>query len=166
MAIKYPSSVLKDIRIVIFDFDGVFTDNTVYVFEDGREAVRCNRADGLGLKRLKDIGLDAMILSTETNPVVLARAEKLGIKCVQGVSNKYEKLNQIIKDKGIELLQVAYVGNDINDSECLRAVGLPIVVADAFDEVKKLGAYVTKANGGDGAVREVCDWICSEFKNQ
>lgn len=166
MAIKSPSSVLKDIRIIIFDFDGVFTDNTVYVFEDGREAVRCNRADGLGLKRLKDIGLDAMILSTETNPVVLARAEKLKTKCVQGVSNKYEKLNQIINDKGIELSQVAYVGNDINDSECLRAVGLPIVVADAFDEVKKLGAYVTKANGGDGAVREVCDWICSELKNQ
>ncbi|HEB71087.1 MAG TPA: 3-deoxy-D-manno-octulosonate 8-phosphate phosphatase [Nitrospirae bacterium] len=153
----------KDINLLVFDFDGVFTDNSVYVFEDGRETVRCCRADGLGISKLVKRGLDMIILSTEINSVVQSRAKKLKLECINGLSDKYEALLRLSEDKGINLLNIAYVGNDINDLECLKAVGLPIVVADAMDDVKNLGARVTKAKGGYGAVREVCDWFDDEL---
>jgi YrbI family 3-deoxy-D-manno-octulosonate 8-phosphate phosphatase len=145
------------VRLVVFDFDGVFTDNTVYVFEDGREAVRCWRSDGLGLAKLARLGVEAMILSTETNPVVAARADKLGLPCIHGVADKATALEGLLADKGVAAEEAAYVGNDINDAGCLRRVGLPITVADAHPDVAGLAAYRTAAAGGRGAVREVCD---------
>lgn len=149
----------KDIKLIVFDFDGVFTDNTVFVFEDGREAVRCDRSDGLGLLKLRKQGIDMMILSTEANAVVSSRAMKLDLYCIQNVPDKLGELTSIVAGKGIELSQVAYVGNDINDADCLKAVGLPITTNDAHPDVKNLGAYVTKKKGGKGAVRELCDWF-------
>lgn len=152
-------SVCRGIRLAVFDFDGVFTDNRVTVLEDGREAVMCNRSDGLGLQRLRDAHVPAMILSTETNPVVKARARKLRVPCIHGVKDKLAALRAEVRRRRIPLSAVAYLGNDINDSDCLRAVGLPVVVADAWPEVKSLAKWVLKRCGGKGAVREFCDAV-------
>lgn len=152
-------SAIRDIRMLVFDFDGVFTDNGVWVFEDGREAVRCSRSDGLGLAKLKRKGIPMLILSTEKNPVVSARAKKLGLPCRQGCDDKAKAIAEIASEQGVSLRQVAFVGNDINDLECLRLVGLPIVVADAYPEVAGIARWRTQRTGGHGAVREICDTI-------
>jgi 3-deoxy-D-manno-octulosonate 8-phosphate phosphatase (KDO 8-P phosphatase) len=159
-----PAALVERLRLVVFDFDGVFTDNLVYVFEDGREAVRCTRLDGLGLKRLREAGIASLVLSTETNPVVVKRCAKLGIECIAGCEDKPLRLRSLLAERGIDAAQVAYVGNDINDAGCLEAVGLPIVVADAAPEVVGLAKYRTRTPGGHGAVREVCDLIWSHFR--
>jgi 3-deoxy-D-manno-octulosonate 8-phosphate phosphatase (KDO 8-P phosphatase) len=151
------SDLIRTIRLVAFDFDGVFTDNAVYVFQDGSEAVRCFRGDGLGLEKLRALGVDVAIISTETNPVVSARARKLGIPCVQGCKDKCAALGDMAREKGISLAEVAFVGNDINDLPCLAAVGLPVIVQDAHPDVIPYGRYRTTSPGGRGAVRELCD---------
>jgi 3-deoxy-D-manno-octulosonate 8-phosphate phosphatase (KDO 8-P phosphatase) len=155
--INYTRKIIRKIRLVAFDFDGVFTDNMVYVFEDGSEAVRCSRGDGIGLQKLKRLGIEAVIISTESNPVVSARARKLKIRCMQDCSDKRKALEDIAKEKGVSLSEVAFVGNDINDLECLTKVGLPIVVNDAHQDVISIARYQTRNPGGYGAVREVCD---------
>lgn len=148
---------IREIRFVVFDFDGVFTDNMVYVFEDGREAVRCFRGDGLGLQRLERLGITTLIVSTETNPVVSARCRKLGVQCIQGCKDKRAVLETHVQEIGLSLAQTAFVGNDINDLPCLQSVQLPIVVQDAHPDVIPYALYQTKARGGHGAVREICD---------
>jgi 3-deoxy-D-manno-octulosonate 8-phosphate phosphatase (KDO 8-P phosphatase) len=148
---------IRAIRLVAFDFDGVFTDNMVYVFEDGSEAVRCWRGDGIGLRKLERAGIEAVIISSEPNPVVLARSRKLGIRCVHGCEDKLAALENVVREMDLSLAQVAFVGNDINDLPCLICVGLPIVVQDAHPEVISHARYQTRARGGYGAVREICD---------
>ena len=148
---------IGQIRLVAFDFDGVFTDNMVYVFEDGTEAVKCSRGDGIGLQKLKRLGIETVIISTESNPVVSARARKLKIRCVQNCADKLKTLNDMAQEAGISLAEAAFVGNDINDLACLKHVALPIVVQDAHRDVIPLGLYQTRNPGGHGAVREVCD---------
>ena len=149
--------IIRRIRLVAFDFDGVFTNNMVYVFEDGREAVRCFRSDGIGLHKLKNLGIETVIISTEANPVVAARARKLKIRCIQDCQDKRAVLEDIARDQGIGLGEVAFVGNDVNDLPCLECVALPIVVQDAHQDVLSTARYQTKNLGGHGAVREVCD---------
>jgi len=150
---------LKGIRLVVFDFDGVFTDNAIWVREDGIELVRCSREDGMGVSLVRNsgLGVELMVLSTEENPVVAARCRKLQIRAFQGIKDKASKLEEIAKEMSVDLREIAYVGNDINDRECLLKVGLPIVVADAHPSVATLGRLRTQRNGGHGAVREVCD---------
>ena len=149
---------LRQVALVVFDFDGVFTDNRVLVDQDGKEAVFCSRADGLGLQALRRLGVGSLVLSTETNPVVSARAAKLGIECVQGLGDtKWATLRQILSDRGLAVDRVAYVGNDINDLDCLRHVPVSICVADAYPAALDVARYVTQRSGGLGAVREVCD---------
>lgn len=150
---------LRNIRLVVFDFDGVFTDSAVWVREDGVELVRCSREDGMGISLLRNsgLGVELMVLSTEENPVVAARCRKLRLRAVQGIKDKASKLEEIASEMSIALEQIAYVGNDINDRECLLKVGLPIVVADAHPSVATLGRLRTQRNGGHGAVREVCE---------
>jgi YrbI family 3-deoxy-D-manno-octulosonate 8-phosphate phosphatase len=149
--------IIRKIRLVAFDFDGVFTDNMVYVFEDGTEAVRCSRGDGMGLQRLKRLGIETMIISTETNRVVSARARKLNMRCVQKCDDKRAELEKTIQEMNISLSEAAFVGNDVNDAACLECVGLPIVVQDAHPDVIHLARYRTQQRGGHGAVREICD---------
>jgi len=149
--------VIRRIRLVAFDFDGVFTDNMVYVFEDGSEAVRCSRSDGMGLQNLERAGISTVIISTEPNPVVSARARKLKIRCIQNCSDKRATLQEITRELKIRIDETAFVGNDINDLACLECVGLPIVVQDAHPDVLAVARYQTKRPGGQGAVREVCD---------
>jgi YrbI family 3-deoxy-D-manno-octulosonate 8-phosphate phosphatase len=155
--INHTRKVIRKIRLVAFDFDGVFTDNMVYVFQDGTEAVKCSRGDGIGLQKLARLGIETVIISTESNPVVSARARKLKIRCVQDCTNKRKALEDIAREAGISLAEIAFVGNDINDQSCLECVALPIVVGDAHRDVISLGLYQTKKPGGYGAVREVCD---------
>ena len=150
-------ALLSKIRLVAFDFDGVFTDNMVYVLEDGTEAVRCFRSDGLGLQKLEKLGIAAVIISTEANPVVSARARKLKIRCIQNCQDKRAVLEDLAREMGITLDEVAFVGNDINDLACLECVALPIVVQDAHRDVVPAALYQTKCPGGHGAVREICD---------
>jgi YrbI family 3-deoxy-D-manno-octulosonate 8-phosphate phosphatase len=148
---------IANTRMVAFDFDGVFTNNMVYVFENGLEAVRCSRSDGIGLQKLKKMGIETVIISTEANPVVSARAQKLKIRCFQNCENKRKTLEDLAQTQGLSLSQIAFVGNDVNDRSCLTCVGLPIVVQDAHPDVLSLAAYRTRARGGHGAVREICD---------
>ena len=148
---------IRKIRLIAFDFDGVFTDNTVYVFEDGREAVLCNRSDGIGLKKLKSMGIESIVLSTEINPVVSVRCRKLGIACLQNTHDKFTALKRIMIKHNLTLEETAFVGNDVNDLECLASVGFPVAVNDAHKAILKYARYITKLPGGHGAVREVCD---------
>lgn len=150
---------VRGVRLAVFDFDGVFTDNRVYVGEDGKESVSCSRADGFGLARLKELGVETLVLSTETNRVVAARSAKLGVRCIHGCADKLAALVQHTRELGVAMSEVAYVGNDINDLACLRAVGVPIAVSDAVPAVLSAVAHRTHAAGGQGAVREVCDWM-------
>jgi YrbI family 3-deoxy-D-manno-octulosonate 8-phosphate phosphatase len=152
-------SLFRAVKLVVFDFDGVFTDNTVYVSQDGVETVRCWRSDGLGLAKLKQAGIATVVVSTETNPVVAARSKKLAMRCIQGCDDKLAAVRALADEHGVTLDDVAFVGNDINDLGCLQAVGLPIVVQDAHPDVVGAAAYRTTAPGGRGAVREVCDAV-------
>jgi 3-deoxy-D-manno-octulosonate 8-phosphate phosphatase (KDO 8-P phosphatase) len=150
---------LQVVLFVAFDFDGVFTNNLVYVSQDGLETVRCHRSDGLGLQRLAEVDVDCMILSTEVNHVVGVRAAKMKIACRQGLDDKLMALDEERLRRGLAWEQVAYLGNDINDADCLKAVGLPVVVADAYDEVRPLARLILQRKGGEGAVRELCDLV-------
>lgn len=156
---------LKKLKLVAFDFDGVFTDNAVYVFQDGTEAVRCSRGDGMGLGMLAEIGIHTIIISKETNPVVTARAGKLKMRCIQNCDDKRTALENVAKELGLAMDEIAFVGNDVNDIPCLEIVGLPIVVADSHKDVLSYGAYRTTAAGGNGAVREVCDMIVAVHRS-
>lgn len=151
--------LFASVQLVAFDFDGVFTDNAVYITQDGVESVRCWRSDGLGLSRLRMIGVSAFIISTEANPVVAARANKLKLPCKQGVEDKAETILETCRELGIAPERTMFVGNDINDIPAFRAIGIPVAVADAYPEVDPYVLYRTVKPGGYGAVREVCDLV-------
>lgn len=155
----YLKDKFKKVKLLIFDFDGVFTDNTVYTFEDGREAVRTSRSEGFGIKKMRNHAIDMLVLSTEPNNVVVVRCQKLGLPCIHGCPDKLAVLEEITREKGLSFDEVAYVGNDINDISCLEKVGLPIVVHDAHPDVIPYALYRTIRSGGNGAVREICDLI-------
>jgi 3-deoxy-D-manno-octulosonate 8-phosphate phosphatase (KDO 8-P phosphatase) len=159
------SQLALQIRLLVFDFDGVFTTNAVYVFEDGRELVRCSRFDGIGLQRLARTGIATLVLSTEVNPVVGVRCHKLGITCVQACEDKVSEMGRLLEARGLAWCDVGFVGNDVNDLGCLKRVALPIVVADAHPDVCAAALYQTRRAGGMGAVREVCDLI-SDYRER
>jgi YrbI family 3-deoxy-D-manno-octulosonate 8-phosphate phosphatase len=158
-AIRPAGMDLAAIRLLVLDFDGVMTDNRVLVAQDGTEAVWCHRGDGWGLARLMERGVTIVVISTEANRVVEARCRKLGLDFVQACDDKLSELKRLVDRLGLGPEQVAYVGNDVNDLECLSWVGTPIVVADAMPEVRVVARLVTSRPGGDGAVREVADWL-------
>lgn len=150
---------IKDIDLIVYDFDGVMTDNKVLVFEDGREAVLCNRADGLAIKNIKEMGLPQMIMSTESNPVVKRRAQKLGLPIVSGCEDKKKALISCCKKYNYDMRKVVYIGNDINDLDAMRSVGYPIAPEDASDKVKDAAKAILKKRGGEGVVREFLEKI-------
>jgi N-acylneuraminate cytidylyltransferase len=156
---KVDSIHLEKILLLVIDFDGVMTDNRVLVDQDGKEAVLCHRGDGWGIARLKESGVEVIVLSTETNPVVAARCHKLGIDYVQGLDNKIAALKSIAEEHSLQPEQIAYMGNDVNDLDCMHWVGVPIAVADALLEVKAVSRLITTRPGGRGAVRELANWI-------
>ena len=146
-------------ELVIFDFDGVFTDNRVQVAQDGTESVTCSRADSLGISWLKRDDVPTLVLSTETNPVVSVRCAKLGVECMHGITDKLQVLKKLTSERGIDTSQVIYLGNDDNDVECLRLVGCAVVVSDASARAKAAADLVLTTRGGHGAVRELCEMI-------
>jgi 3-deoxy-D-manno-octulosonate 8-phosphate phosphatase (KDO 8-P phosphatase) len=151
--------LLERVRFAVFDFDGVFTDNRVWVNERGEESLAFSRSDGLGLRRLDEVGVQYLIVSLEVNPVVGARARKLGSECIQGADDKLSVLREETERRGVALEQTAYLGNDVNDAECLRAVGVPVVPSDAWPEVRPLARWVLERGGGHGCIREFCDAV-------
>ncbi len=152
-----PAPDLSQIRLLVLDFDGVLTDNRVLVDEEGKEAVWVSRSDGWGIARLKEAGIEVVVLSTETNPVVAARCRKLGIIAIQGTGDKRAALEALAAQRGLSAAEIAYVGNDLNDLACLRWAGIPIAVADAVPEVRAVARWVTTRPGGAGAIREIAD---------
>jgi len=159
-------SLLKKIKLVVFDFDGVFTDNCVWTTQDGIELVRCWRSDGLGISRLTKIGIQTFIISTETNPVVSKRAEKLNIEYLQSVEDKAKAIEALCTNLKIDRECTMFVGNDINDIGAFNFVAIPVAVADAYPEILDHVVFKTSRPGGFGAVREICDLIYLANTNQ
>lgn len=144
----------RQVDLIVYDFDGVMTDNKVLVFEDGREAVFCNRSDGLAIQKIKKMGIPQVILSTEKNKVVEARAKKLNIEVIQGVNDKKSALTAYCKKKKYDMKKVVYIGNDINDLEVMKSVGYPLAPLDADEKIKGVARVVIKKKGAEGVVRE------------
>ncbi len=154
-----PPLSLRDIDVIVFDFDGVLTDNRVLVFEDGREAVSCNRSDGLACDILRAAGVPLFILSKERNPVVSARGRKLDIPVVQSVDDKAAALSELCAARGFDPARTIFVGNDTNDLPAMAVAGYPIAVADAHPNVLAAAWRILETRGGDGAAREILDRI-------
>ncbi|MGI9457204.1 MAG: KdsC family phosphatase [Aeoliella sp.] len=148
------------IDAVVFDFDGVFTDNRVLVTEEGKEAAFCNRGDGMGIGRLKKTGMPLLVLSKEPVPIVVHRCKKLGLECLHGVDDKLPLLTDWLTNRGGKLENTVYIGNDVNDLECLTACGCGVVPADAHPDVLSAAQLILTKPGGHGAVRELCDLVC------
>ncbi|WBO64245.1 N-acylneuraminate cytidylyltransferase [Streptomyces camelliae] len=148
-----------DIDAVVLDFDGTQTDDRVLIDSEGREFVSVHRGDGLGIAALRKSGLKMLILSTEQNPVVAARARKLKLPVLHGIDRKDLALKQWCEEQGIAPERVLYVGNDVNDLPCFALVGWPVAVASAHDVVRGAARAVTTLPGGDGAIREIASWI-------
>ena len=155
---------MNSIILIVYDFDGVMTDNKVYVDQNGNEMVQVSRADGLGVEGIRKLGLQQIILSTETNPVVAARAKKLDLFCIQGVNNKVQALVDYCENLQIELSNVAYVGNDINDLEVMKIVGTTLCPADAHVYIKEISKYILESKGGEGVSREIFDQLTQTQK--
>lgn len=154
------SELLSGIKALAFDFDGVFTDNRVYVMQNGEEAVACDRSDGMGISMLRKVGIPMVIISTEKNPVVAARGAKLNLEVMQGIDDKLPRLSEWASKNGLTLGEVAFIGNDINDVECLRGSGVGVVVADAYAVAVEASDLQLSRDGGRGAVREIADlWL-------
>ncbi|MEO8355854.1 MAG: acylneuraminate cytidylyltransferase [Chloroflexota bacterium] len=160
------SSVVKrpmpeKIDLIICDFDGVLTDNRVWVDQDGKESVAAFRSDSLRVKELRAIGIEVMILSSEPNPVVRARAKKMGVESIHGIgiNDKGRVMRDVLEQKKVKAGNVIYIGNDINDLPCFEVAGWSVAVADAFPEVLRAADHVLARPGGHGALRELCDLL-------
>jgi N-acylneuraminate cytidylyltransferase len=165
MARTPKKGLLKNIQAVVTDFDGVHTNDLVYVDENGIESVRCSRSDGMGIMALKEAGLKLLILSKERNPVVSQRGKKLNVEVIQGCDNKLETLKKWLSFHNISSDQCIYVGNDINDLECLQYVGISVSPADAHESVSHAVSWKLSRMGGHGAIREMSD-VLIEVKNR
>ncbi len=163
---KHHRDMPEQIDLLVLDFDGVVTDNRVWVDENGREMVAAYRSDSLIINDLKQNGIQVVILSSEVNPVVAARAKKMGVEAVHGVKihEKGDVLKEWLAERKIDPSHVVYVGNDNNDLPCFSLVGWSVAVADAQPDVIRAADYVLTKPGGYGAVRELCDLILSRRK--
>jgi len=148
-----------EIQLLVLDFDGVVTDNHVYVDDEGKEMVMAYRSDSIGVQALQKAGIQVIVLSSEVNPVVTARCRKMGISALQGVMDKPVILQEFLQQQKIKNEQVVYLGNDINDTPCFPLVGCAVVVGDAEPEALRQADRVLTRKGGFGAVRELCDII-------
>jgi YrbI family 3-deoxy-D-manno-octulosonate 8-phosphate phosphatase len=147
------------IRALVMDFDGVHTDDRVTVGVEGDEYVACSRSDGMGVEMLRKRGLHLLILSKEVSSVVAARGRKLKVEVRHGIEDKLPEMKQWLAEKGVPLAEACYIGNDVNDADCLRAAGLAVVPADAHPDVVALAHIVTTRRGGRGALRELAELL-------
>jgi len=167
------SSVVKrpmpgKIDLILCDFDGVITDNRVWVDQDGRETVAAYRSDSIRMKDMRAIGIDVMILSSEPNRVVEARARKMGIEAIHGIGidDKGRVMREVLAQKNIKAENVIYVGNDLNDLPCFEVAGWSVAVADAYPEVILAADHVLSRPGGHGALRELCDLVLKQINSE
>ena len=156
---RRPRPMPQRVDLLVLDFDGVFTDNRVWVDETGREAVLAHRGDGMGLEMLRKAGIRAVVLSKETNPVVAARCRKLNLPVWQGVEDKATLLRRLLEEWQVDPRFTVYLGNDVNDIPCFPLVGWAVVVADAHPQAKRAADKVLRTPGGYGAIRELVDLI-------
>ncbi|MBI2063502.1 MAG: HAD hydrolase family protein [Candidatus Yanofskybacteria bacterium] len=150
---------IKKLKLVVFDFDGIFTDGKVMLDQNGIESVVCSRKDGMGILMLKQAGLKVIVITNEQNPVVVKRCAKLGVELIQTPEKKLPFFIQLLNTGSLNYKEVAFMGDDVNDLECLDFAGVKFTVADGDPKCKEIADYVTVRNGGDHAVREVCDLI-------
>jgi N-acylneuraminate cytidylyltransferase len=157
-------SLPQKIDLLVLDFDGVITDNRVWVSEDGHEMVAANRGDSLIMGKLKRSGTNVIILSSEVNTVVAARARKMQVEAIHGIGldDKASVLAALLKERKIDPANIIYMGNDLNDLPCFELAGWAVAVADAQPEVIRAADFVTAKTGGHGAVREICDLILAQ----
>ena len=151
---------------LVFDFDGIMTDDRVFVSSEGVESVACSRSDGMGVELLRKAGLPMAILSKERNTVVAARAGKLGLPCKHGVEEKLPQLQSWLEENHIDASQALYMGNDVNDIACMRHVGCAIAPADAHPQTRAVADIVLASGGGRGAVRELADHLLASNRIQ
>ena len=149
----------SSLRLIVYDFDGVMTNNKVFVDQFGNESVQVDRADGLAVSEIKKFGIKQIIISTEKNKVVSSRADKLGIPCLQGIENKESALLNFCNKNEIDLKNTAFVGNDVNDLQAMGITGYTFCPADAHESIKTIANYTLKTRGGDGVIRELLDFI-------
>ena len=143
------------INLIVYDFDGVMTDNHVYLDQDGREMAMCHRGDGLGVGIIKKLGIQQVIISTETNPIVARRGEKLGIPVIHNVKDKAQALSDYCAENNKPLENVMYIGNDTNDLEAMKLAGVKGAPKDAEPEILAIADWVSSKNGGQGVIREL-----------
>ena len=146
-------------KILFTDFDGCLTDDRVWLNQDGEEFVAANRKDGLAVKRLKNLGIQVVITSTETNKVVLARGNKMGVEVLQGLADKAESIDLYLKQKNLSWNDVWYIGNDVNDLGAIEKARLSISPADAVKKVRKAVDLILKTNGGYGVLSEIASLL-------
>ena len=158
----------ETIRMIITDFDGVITDGRVWTDENGKETVAASRSDSMRVRQLHERGIEVMILSSEVNHVVKARAEKMGVEAIHGLglNEKGAALKNFLSEKNIDPAQVIYVGNDFNDLPCFEIVGWAVAVADAYPDVIRAADHVLSRRGGYGAVRVLCDLILKNIETR
>jgi YrbI family 3-deoxy-D-manno-octulosonate 8-phosphate phosphatase len=152
--------------LLVLDFDGVMTDDTVYVNERGEEMVACTRGDGMGITLLRRAGFPVLVLSTEKNPVVAARCAKLQVECLQGIADKTAELRRVCSARGVDPGRVVFVGNDVNDLGCARLVGCSFAVSDAHPLLLRAAKGVLSRPGGRGAVRETAELILTRIGHE
>ena len=155
----------ETIKMIICDFDGVVTDNLVITDQDGKESVVASRSDSMHIKKLREMGVEVMILSSEPNPVVMARAKKMGVEAMHGIGmqDKGRVMREVLAQKNVKAEHVVYVGNDLNDLPCFEVAGWSVAVADAYPEVIRAADYVLTKTGGHGAIRELCEIILNNL---
>ena len=161
-------SMPETIKMIITDFDGVITDGRVWTDENGKETVAASRSDSMRIRQLRERGIEVMILSSEVNNVVKARAEKMGIEAIHGLSlnGKGEALKKFLTEKNLDPAQIIYVGNDFNDLPCFEIAGWAVAVADAYPDVIRAADYVLSKPGGYGAIRELCDLVLNKIEEK
>jgi len=163
---KSKRPIPERIELLVMDFDGVLTDNRVWVNQDGVEAVAANRSDSYGLGLLRKAGIESLVISKEPNPVVAARCNKMKVPYLQGIEDKERTLQEYLAERGIDPAHVVFVGNDINDLPGFRVASWSVAVADALPQVIREADYVLSNPGGRGAVRELCDLILKSIQEK
>lgn len=151
---------LASIKLLCCDVDGVMTDGGLYYDDSGHSMIKFNVLDGIGLLNLKKFGVKTAVISMTNSPIITKRAQKLGIDfCHIGVEDKLTVMKKILRECDLSLNQVCHIADDINDLTLLEAIGVPVTVPNGVDNVKNVCRFVTKREGGAGAVREICDAI-------
>ncbi|MBO6297856.1 MAG: HAD hydrolase family protein [Lachnospiraceae bacterium] len=148
-----------DIDLLVYDFDGVMTDNRVIVDENGKESAIVNRGDGYGVGMIRKAGIPQLILSTEVNPIVAHRAAKLKISVIHNLPDKAKALKEYCEAENISLSRVLYIGNDLNDYEAMKLVGIVGAPADAEEEILAIADWISSKKGGYGVIRELARMI-------